>query len=199
MLLILQPFAVGLATIMLVAGASAAAGQSPRIGFGAPQLAPMTYALFCKRYSEDCPPVKGPEASQSRPTMITNERLDELIEVNMYINGRIRPQRNEHGLAGERWTVDPAFGDCNDYAVSKRHELLARGWPMGDLLLGEVVTSSGEHHLVLVARTSTADFVLDNLHPHVRDWADVAYRWIRIQVPNSNYWASVEPIHRTAH
>src|SRR3954463_10198467 len=147
MLLILQPFAVGLATIMLVAGASAAAGQSPRIGFGAPQLAPMTYALFCKRYSEDCPPVKGPEASQSRPTMITNERLDELIEVNMYINGRIRPQRNEHGLAGERWTVDPAFGDCNDYAVSKRHELLARGWPMGDLLLGEVVTSSGEHHL----------------------------------------------------
>jgi predicted transglutaminase-like cysteine proteinase len=125
---------------------------------------------------------------------LTNERLDELIEVNMFVNLRIRPLRNERGLAGEQWTIDPAFGDCNDYAVSKRHELLARGWPMGDLLLSEVVTSSGEHHLVLVVRTSAADFVLDNLYPRVRDWTEAEYRWIRIQAPDSNQWTSVEPI-----
>lgn len=197
MLLISRLFAVGLATVVLMAGVSASAGESLRIGFGAPQLAPMTYALFCKRYSEDCPPLKGPEVSQSRPKTTTNERLDELIEVNMFVNGRIRPQRNENGLAGEQWIIDPVFGDCNDYAVSKRHELLARGWPMGDLLLSEVATSSGEHHLVLVARTSAADFVLDNLQPHVRNWAEVTYRWVRIQVPNSNHWASIEPINGT--
>lgn len=113
----------------------------------------------------------------------------------MFVNTRILPRRNEQGLAAEQWIVDPIFGDCNDYAVSKRHELLSRGWPMADLLLSEVVTFSGEHHLVLVARTSTTDFVLDNLHPHVRDWTEVTYRWVRIQVPNSNHWASVEAVH----
>jgi predicted transglutaminase-like cysteine proteinase len=195
MLQLLQLFTLGLASAMLIVGVCTAPAEGLRIGFGAPQLAPMTYALFCRRYSEDCPPARGTEASLSRPTKMTNERLDELIEVNMFVNTRIMPQRNEHGLAGEQWIIDPILGDCNDYAVSKRHELLARGWPMGDLLLSEVVTPSGEHHLVLVARTSTADFVLDNLQPHVRDWAEVTYRWVRIQVPNSNYWASIEPIH----
>jgi Bacterial transglutaminase-like cysteine proteinase BTLCP len=94
--------------------------------------------------------------------------------------------RNETStdLPRQRWSIDPVFGDCNDYAVSKRHELLTRGWPMGDLLLSEVVIPSGEHHLVLVARTSTADLVLGNMQPLVRDWVEVEYRWVRIQVPN---------------
>ncbi|WP_424578784.1 transglutaminase-like cysteine peptidase [Bradyrhizobium sp. USDA 241] len=52
--------------------------------------------------------------------------------------------------------------------MSKRHELLRRGWPARVLLLSEVVMRSGEHHLVLLVRTSSGDFVLDNLTPRVK-------------------------------
>jgi predicted transglutaminase-like cysteine proteinase len=44
----------------------------------------------------------------------------------------------------------PSSGDCNDYAVTRRHDLIARGWPARSLLLAEVITSWGEHHLVVV-------------------------------------------------
>ena len=45
------------------------------------------------------------------------------------------------------------------------------GFPSRALLLAEVVTSWGEHHLVLVVRTKEGDFVADSLHPRVRPWA----------------------------
>ena len=76
---------------------------------------------------------------------------------------------------GEVWLVAPHQGDCTDYAVTKRHELLARGWSSHSLLLTEVVVASGEHHLVLVVRTSEGDFVLDNLNAHVRPISQITY------------------------
>jgi predicted transglutaminase-like cysteine proteinase len=36
------------------------------------------------------------------------------------------PERNSEGLAGEKWLIGPSSGDCNDYAVTKRSELLDR-------------------------------------------------------------------------
>ena len=66
----------------------------------------------------------------------------------------------------------PRERDCNDYAVTKRHKLLALGWPSSSLLLAKVVVPSGEHHLILVVRTSEEDLVLDNLNWNVRRFAD---------------------------
>ena len=50
-----------------------------------------------------------------------------MTRVNIAINARIAPEANQQGLAGERWLIDPDRGDCNDYAVTKRHELVTRG------------------------------------------------------------------------
>jgi predicted transglutaminase-like cysteine proteinase len=66
-------------------------------------------------------------------------------------------------LVNERWLIEPVIGDCNDYAVTKRHKLLEAGWPASSLLLAEVtLITTGEHHLVLIVRGKTADWVLDN-------------------------------------
>src|SRR5258708_38595363 len=87
---------------------------------------------------------------------------------------------------------NPDRGDCNDYAVSKRHELLDRGWPARALLLSEVVTNSGEHHLILVVRTRSGDLVLDNMTAQIKPWSRANYRWVRIQSPNSSrLWATI--------
>ncbi|WWE91844.1 transglutaminase-like cysteine peptidase [Bradyrhizobium symbiodeficiens] len=83
-------------------------------------------------------------------------------------------------------------GDCNDYAVTKRHALLERGWPARALLLAEVVTGSGEHHLILVVRTRSGDVVVDNLNANVRPWSKTNYQWVRMQSPqNPQFWSKV--------
>src|SRR5205814_7262803 len=107
---------------------------------------------------------------------LTPQRRRDLVEVNAKVNRSIKPEANLLGLAGEKWIVSPKSGDCNDYAVTKQHELLARGWPSRTLLLAEVVTNWGEHHLVLVVRTAEGDLVLDNLSANVRPSSKTPYQ-----------------------
>ncbi|BBO05430.1 transglutaminase-like cysteine peptidase [Bradyrhizobium ottawaense] len=160
-----------------------------RIELGRPALPPLTYTAFCLRYQAECRPRRF---FRGGPIRLTEKRWAELREVNRAVNLAIEPARNELGLAGEAWTINPARGDCNDYAVSKRHELLRRGWPARVLLLSEVVVSSGEHHLVLLMRTRSGDLVLDNLTPQVKPWSRTPYRWVRVQSPGRDgLWVTI--------
>ncbi|MDA9497646.1 transglutaminase-like cysteine peptidase [Bradyrhizobium sp. CCBAU 11357] len=159
------------------------------IELGRPALPPLTYTVFCLRYHAECRPRRF---FRGGPVRLTRERWAELKAVNRAVNRAIVPQPNQLGLAGEEWIVNPDRGDCNDYAVSKRHELLQRGWPARVLLLSEVVTSSGDHHLVLVVRARSGDLVLDNLTPEIKSWSQVPYGWVRMQMPSdSRLWATI--------
>ena len=180
-----QSVSAGLVGIPNMLGSAA-----KRMSLGSYVLPPMAYTQFCLRYADQCRPQRS--TFRGGPARLTAERWEELKDVNRAINAAIIPQRNTEGLAGERWLVDPARGDCNDYAVSKRSRLLARGWPARALLLSEVKISGGEHHLVLVVRTSGGDVVLDNLSSQIRPWTRTPYRWLRLQTPgNPNYWAAL--------
>ena len=119
-----------------------------RISFDTHALAPMAFVRFCKRYPKDCKVSRM--AFRPKPVELTKARKAELVMVNREVNHAIKPQENVNGVMAEEWLVSPRAGDCNDYAVTKRHKLLARGWPSRSLLLAEVVIPSGEHHLVLV-------------------------------------------------
>ena len=131
-------------------------------------------------------------AFRSQKFELAPKRWSDLLEVNAKVNRNIRPERNVLGLVGEKWLLAPKSGDCNDYAVTKRHELLARGWPSRTLLVAEVVTHWGEHHLVLVVRTAEGDFVPDSLNPNIRTWSKAAYQRVRIQsTRNPRWWAKV--------
>jgi predicted transglutaminase-like cysteine proteinase len=160
------------------------------IRFDVPTLAPMAFTQFCLKYPSDCKPQRllfGDVRVE-----LNKMRWSELENINRNVNSSIRPERNEDGLAGEKWLLSPVRGDCNDYAVTKRHQLITRGWPARTVLLSEVVTVSGEHHLVTVIRTDSGDLVLDNLTDQIKPWSRTPYRWLRIQTPkNPNYWASI--------
>jgi predicted transglutaminase-like cysteine proteinase len=159
------------------------------IRFGVPTLPPMAFTQFCLKYVDECKPQRL--VFRGGRLKLTNRRWAELENVNRTVNTSIRPERNKEGLAGEKWLLSPAFGDCNDFAVTKRHQLIARGWPARAVLLSEVVTVSGEHHLVAVVRTDGGDLVLDNLTDRIMPWFQKSYQWVRIQTPkNPNYWAS---------
>jgi predicted transglutaminase-like cysteine proteinase len=166
-----------------------------RISFSNYTLPPMAFTQFCLRYVNQCKPQRI--VFRGGPVGLTEERWEELTLVNGRVNASIVPERNLEGLAGEKWLIAPARGDCNDYAVTKRAQLMKRGWPARALLLSEVVVPWGEHHLILVVRTSMGDLLLDNLTGQIRPWSRAPYQWVRIQSPNNpNYWAF--PGNRTA-
>lgn len=168
-----------------------AASASSHLKLDRPVLAPMAYTMFCLRYRDDC---RVRLLFRGGPVHLTEARWADLKEANHTVNSAIIPEASEPGPPVEAWLIDPERGDCNDYAVSKRHKLLQLGWPPRTLLLGEVVTASGQHHLVLVVRTKSGDLVLDNLTPQIRSWSRAPYRWVRVQSPvNSRYWRTVAP------
>ena len=167
--------------------------QLERIKFDAPVLGPMAHAVFCVKYPRECEVRKI--AFRGRKLEMTPQRWADLTAVNMMVNRGISPERNLLGLAGEKWIISPVSGDCNDYAVTKRHELLVRGWPSRSLLLAEVAIPNGDLHLIVVVRTAEGDFVLDNLNANIKPWSKVPYQWVRMQVPsNPRFWTTVRTI-----
>jgi predicted transglutaminase-like cysteine proteinase len=65
--------------------------------------------------------------------------------------------------------------------MTKRQRLINSGWPSSALPVAIVRTFVGEQHLVLVARTSQGDFVLDNLTSGISPWRSASYSWEKIQ------------------
>lgn len=154
-------------------------------------LGPFAYTHFCHRYPADCDP-QDPSSGPDR-VALNGATLGDLRAVNTMVNRAITPMQHAGERTFDTWRIGPASGDCNDYAVTKRHLLMQHGWPSRALLLAEVVTGWGDHHLILVARTSGADLVLDNLSERVRDWTAAPYTWVRAQMPGDpSLWAKVD-------
>jgi predicted transglutaminase-like cysteine proteinase len=161
-----------------------------RINFENPSLAPLSFVRFCAQYPQDCKVNRI--AFRPRPVELTKARIAELARVNREVNRAIRPKANTNGVLAEEWLISPSEGNCKDYAITKRHELLALGWPSRSLLVAEVVVASGEHHVVLVARTRENDLVLDNLNWNVRPVSQIGYQWVRAQqAGNPKYWSTI--------
>jgi predicted transglutaminase-like cysteine proteinase len=164
------------------------------IGFQvAAALPPMGHSRFCLRYPEDCE-VHGIDFRR-RNIALTPQRWNELNSLNRHVNRAILANVTPESGTTEQWAISPPTGDCKNYAITKRHALLATGWPSRSLLLSEVVLPSGEHHLLLVVRLRDANLVLDNLSDDIRLAAVThdQYRWIRIQSPqNPKFWMRVQ-------
>jgi predicted transglutaminase-like cysteine proteinase len=63
------------------------------------------------------------------------------------------------------WRIWPKSGWCHDYAVTKRAELLLRGYAASELLLCECLGPGGQHHMVLLAGGFALDNLIDRLRP----------------------------------
>jgi len=156
-------------------------------------LPPIGHSRFCLHYPDDCK-VQAIDFRR-RNIALTPQRWNELNRVNRDVNRAIVAKVTAESGATEAWVISPPTGDCKNYAITKRHVLLARGWPSRSLLLSEVVLPSAEHHLLLVVRLRDADLVLDNLSDNIRLAAMTydQYRWTRIQSPqNPRFWMRVQ-------
>ncbi len=160
----------------------AATIAAPRTAAAAPEtIAPFGEKLFCMKSPTECAatPATGDVRVTGGKVVLDAARLRELDNVNRAVNVAISPKAEAAGA--DKWQLDPAVGDCEDYALSKRHRLIAMGWPSSATLLARVRTPHGALHIVLVAATDRGNYVLDNLSPTVRLADDTPYRWESIQ------------------
>jgi predicted transglutaminase-like cysteine proteinase len=164
--------------------------DAPTIIEAGPVLAPFQHVRFCLRYPDEC---KSNPAEVDR-IELTSETSELLKRVNFDVNAAIIPTAKDHGPAPESgWTIAPTAGDCNDYAVTKRHELLRSGLPAKALRLSVVKTASGIGHLVLVVVTSRGELVLDNLTDAIQPWQTTDYRWLKIQsASDARFWSEIK-------
>lgn len=142
-------------------------------------LAPMGHVVFCLRHADEC---RSDPGGDPGPVELTPERLALLERVNGEVNRTIRPRPDRRGPGViDQWSLAPETGDCEDYALTKRHRLQAEGWPAAALRLATTRTRDGEGHAVLVVRTAAGDLVLDNRTGTILPWTATDLSWISIQ------------------
>jgi predicted transglutaminase-like cysteine proteinase len=159
-------------------------------------LAPFQHVRFCLKYPSDC---KSNPAELER-IELKAETLELLRRVNTSVNIAIAPELKGYGPElKDSWKIAPVSGDCNDYANTKRHNLLESGLPSKALKLSVVKTSSGIGHLVLVVATTKGDLVLDNLTDSIHSWQSTDYQWLKIQsAADARFWYDIRPSARIA-
>jgi predicted transglutaminase-like cysteine proteinase len=183
-----------IALLILLAPAQARspieAGVAMPITEASPALSPFQHVRFCLRYPADC----KSDPAENATVELTAETLETLQRVNGNVNASIMPVAKSTAAGDSGWTISPTSGDCNDYAVTKRHELLRSGLPAKALRLAVVKTPSSIGHLVVVVATNKGHLVLDNLSGTILPWQLTKYQWVKIQSSNdANYWFEIKP------
>lgn len=154
--------------------------------------APYGFVRFCDGFPEECQATSG---SNDARFEATPERLSELDDVNRSVNKSIEPATDmEIYGVNELWTLPTDRGDCEDFALMKRHILIQRGWPASGLLMTVVRDEKNEGHAILTARTTQGDFVLDNKNDEVKLWTQTPYHYVmRQSYINPKVWVSLDP------
>jgi predicted transglutaminase-like cysteine proteinase len=175
--------AAAIAAIGLLSVGSASAAGYPVARWQLVQSAvpPLGFQLYCLKNPQQC------RASGQSSLQATDTVMATLAKVNSSVNLQIKP-RND--VVGDTWTVDPAsgYGDCEDYAMTKRSHLIRMGLPASALRMAYVETRWGEDHAVLVVRTNAGEFVLDNLTSAILPIQRTGLRLKSISSANPTQW-----------
>ena len=155
-----------------------------------PTSIPVGAAEFCKANRGEC----GPMARMVEIETLTEAAWNQLVGINDRVNGAVAPMTDADLYnVTEYWTYPDGQGDCEDYALEKRRQLIAKGWDASTLLMTVVRQRNGEGHAVLMVRTDRGDLVLDNQDGRVMLWKDTAYEFVKRQSQtDSGKWVGID-------
>jgi predicted transglutaminase-like cysteine proteinase len=141
-------------------------------------IVPPGVIAFCMENRSEC--------AIAPPSALPVTALEALRDTNFSVNRNIlsadAERTNSHGL--NYWQVlnDGTEGTCIDYAITKRHRLIASGYPGGAFSIGvlHVAGMTPElFHAVLFVRVGNRTYVLDSLTDQIRPIENVAgYTWL---------------------
>ncbi|MCE5973044.1 transglutaminase-like cysteine peptidase [Sinirhodobacter sp. WL0062] len=149
--------------------------------------APSGARALCQQYDWACATSQGPAHR------IADEfRL--IKAVNSQINRAVRSidDKRQYGVA-ENWALPTKRGgDCEDFALLKKYELIRRGVDPQRLLIATALDRNRNSHAVLIYRSDQGDYVLDNLTSQVKTWKGTRYFFLRMQDPATpSRWMNV--------
>ena len=156
-----------------------------------PAEPPRGFVEFCQEDPGECMANSSVEARVPS----SSQHVRELDEVNRRVNQSVAPETDlDHYGVNEYWTLPTdGKGECEDYALLKRHELMQLGWPSSALLMTVVIDENGEGHAVLSARTEAGDFILDNKVNDVRLWTKTPYQFVlRQSYVDPHRWVALD-------
>ena len=149
--------------------------------------APNGFSGVCARYAWAC-------AKGNRSASALRDPMPLAKEINLSINRQTREVSDKAQYAREEYWALPTArgGDCEDFALAKKHALIAQGVAPERLLIATVLDRQRNPHAVLVLRTEDGDFVLDNQTNRIVGWQQTGYTFLRMQNPKSpNRWSAV--------
>ena len=95
---------------------------------------PVGHLEFCKSRPAECQAY-----DQVVPaTTLTDESWQQLVSINAYHNQNVVPVTDEvlyH--TAEFWTYPNGYGDCEDFALIKRRDLINAGWHPSTLMIAD--------------------------------------------------------------
>lgn len=150
---------------------------------------PVGHAEFCASRPDECRAYANPVEL----VPLTEGLWQQLLSVNAGVNQHVAPVTDQDLYqVAEFWTYPNGYGDCEDYALAKRRELVNAGWPASTLLMAVVKQANGEGHAVLMVRTDRGDLVLDNQVGSIDLWSQTPYKFIKRQSQaNAGQWVDM--------
>ena len=151
---------------------------------------PIGHYEFCQGHRAEC----SVKSKIEKRVHLTPARWNALVAVNDAVNAAVTPATDEEVFGkAEVWSYPTDKGDCEDFVLLKRRELIAKGWPVGALLITVVRQSNGDGHAVLTVLSDRGDLVLDNLQSQIEVWSETDYQFVKRQSEfNSGRWVSIE-------
>ncbi|RUX64853.1 transglutaminase [Mesorhizobium sp. M7A.F.Ca.US.014.04.1.1] len=176
--------------MQLSAWGSAYAAGPAYMHTGGRTTQPVGHYEFCQRIPGEC----SERTRRGAPVELTRKLWATIVNINNSVNTRIKPRTDMENYGVEEYWAYPAngYGDCEDYALAKRRELMDVGVPAGNLLMTVARQPNGDGHAVLTVRTSLGEFILDNLETKVLSWTDTDYTYLKRQSDqNSGVWVKI--------
>jgi predicted transglutaminase-like cysteine proteinase len=173
----------------LSTAATAASAGAPGMKIGRHTSQPIGHYEFCIQVPAECQQT----SSRTAPDRLTEAAWSKVVEINARVNTIIAPRTDQEMWGQEEvWSYPVNYGDCEDYVLLKRYELIKAGFKPSNLLITVVLQPNGDGHAVLTVQTDHGDFVLDNLVGKVLDWRDTRYRYLKRQSSaNAGKWVSI--------
>ena len=151
---------------------------------------PIGHYEFCQQYADEC----NVRTKVGAAPRLTAAGWSAVEAINIIVNTTITPMTDMEVYGREEvWAYPVDAGDCEDFALLKRKQLLQRGFSPADVLMTVVRKPDGEGHAILTMRTSEGDFVLDNLHDEVKPWYQTNYSFLKRQASfDTGRWVTIE-------
>ncbi len=142
---------------------------------------------LCRQYSWAC-------AHKAVATLSSAQEMQLVKKINRRVNASTREVTDQSQYkTREFWALPTSRGgDCEDFALLKKRDLIKAGIDPRKLLIATVLDTRRNSHAVLIYRSGHGDLVLDNLTSRIIPWKDTRYIFLRMQDPKQpRKWVGV--------